>query len=905
MRLPSKYRADIFTLVAYGLLAIALTYPLVLNLTTHVAGDGSDDPALAWNLWWVPFAILNLGASPIYTNYLFYPIGLNLAFYTLTYLNAFLALPIQFAFNLVVAANVNLWLSFAVGGFGTYLLVKYLLIQNSKFKIQNSIVDLAAFVAGALYAFSSNKFLYASLGQFNIASSHWIPFYVLFLLKLTAARFSTFNFRFSIYYGGLLGLFLLFQALSEFIFASFLILFTAIYLGYRLLASRFRLITDYRLLITLLIAALTFALPMLPILGAMIQDMVTEGDFIQSGLGFADDFASDALGFFVPSHLHPIFGNLEAQFHFAYTNFADLGFVALALAFLALWKIPRARRWGVLGAIFVLISLGPVLRVNGARLDLPLPFDLLLEIPFVKGNRYPSRWSVMVTLCLAVLIGYGTVWLLARVLRNTHHVSRLAYCVTAGVLLATLLFEHVSIPLPLSNFQIPDVYKTIAQDQGDFTVLEIPLAWRNGFRMTGTLDQAMMFAQWYQTAQRHPLLGGNTSRNPELKFQYFTEAPVINSLIAVETGHALDVPTLRHDQQLAPEVLRFLGVRYIVWHSPRQPQNRAALEAARAYVEEVLPATRFYDVNDDAGETIAYRVNDLPALNQTTILPIRAARLYFAEGWGALDNGAPVWATRREARLLVRLATPGDATLSLRAFAPTPTQRVTVNVNGRALDALSMQAGWGEYAVRLPREAARAGMNEIVLQFDKLVPTASVRADDDYYAIGITAIQSPASIVVRSAGSEVGDFAHIYVNGVDAAQNSRGYNVVVVNERTGAVEASAAFDTFASAEASARLAQFVEGIPRGRVVAVAVRDEVSRHLTEPAVSALRSIGASEDLRGAARFRWSHAIIGVKGAKPGTVLEDASATMPAQLVVGVGATEPNVAAAVEWIKIQAR
>ena len=27
--------------------------------------------------------------------------------------------------------------------------------------------------------------LYASLGQFNIASSQWIPFYVLFLLKVT------------------------------------------------------------------------------------------------------------------------------------------------------------------------------------------------------------------------------------------------------------------------------------------------------------------------------------------------------------------------------------------------------------------------------------------------------------------------------------------------------------------------------------------------------------------------------------------------------------------------------------------------------------------------------------------------------------------------------------------------
>ena len=72
--------------------------------------------------------------------------------------------------------------------------------------------------------------LYASLGQFNIASSQWIPFYILFLLKVTADWTAPLARRTWIRYGFLLGLFLLFQALSEFIFASFLIIFTAVYL---------------------------------------------------------------------------------------------------------------------------------------------------------------------------------------------------------------------------------------------------------------------------------------------------------------------------------------------------------------------------------------------------------------------------------------------------------------------------------------------------------------------------------------------------------------------------------------------------------------------------------------------------------------------------------------------------
>ncbi|MBM3130648.1 MAG: hypothetical protein FJ009_18715 [Chloroflexi bacterium] len=896
-----KYRADLFALGAYILLALVLTYPLAFNFTTHVPGDGSDDPALAWNLWWVPHALVNLGVNPIDCDYMFYPIGINLAFYTLTYLNAFLAIPFQYAFNLVVATNVNVWFSFAVGGLGAYLLVKYLFkVQSSRFKGSTSnreprtlnLEFLAAFAAGALYAFSSNKFLYASLGQFNIASSHWIPFYVLFLLKAT--RNSQFAIRNSICYGFLLGLFLLFQALSEFIYASFLIIFTAIFLAYWLIAHRPKLLPFAFLFLTFLVAALVFVVPMSPILAAMFQDMATEGDFIQQGLGFADVFSSDALGFFVPSHLHPIFGGLAARFHFAYINFAYLGFGALAFALIALWRVPRARVWGVFGALFILISLGPELRVNGARVDLPLPFDLLLEIPFVKGNRYPSRWSVMVTLALAVLAGYGIAYASSKFKVQS---SKLTLLLPFAFLLVTL-FEHLSIPLPLSDLRIPDVYKTIARDSGDFTVLEIPLAWRNGYRMTGTLDTAMMFAQWYQTAHRRPILGGNTSRNPELKFQYFTEAPVINSLIAVETGHKLDDATIQRDQQLAPDVLRFFGVRYIVWHSPRDPANRAALDAARAYVEQVLPVTKFSDATDETGQTIAYRVNELPPLNQTTI---RAddpmARLNFAEGWGAFDF-SPMWATRREAKLFIRIDAPYAATLMLRAFAPMPNQRVTVRANGNVVGTLALPAGWGEYTLNLTPETLNPGMNEIVLRFDALVPVAMVREGN--FAIGKTGVASPVSIVARSAGSEVGDFAHIYVNGEDAAKNSRGYNVVVINEQSGAVESSAAFDTFASPDESARLAQFIAQIPNGKIVAVAVRDEASRYLSADAVNALRSLSAREDLRG--KFRWSHAVIGVKGAAPGSALEAANEIAPAQLVVGIGALEPNVAAAVEWIKI---
>ena len=230
--------------------------------------------------------------------------------------------------------------------------------------------------------------------------------------------------------------------------------------------------------------------------------------------------------------------------------------------------------------------------------------------------------------------------------------------------------------------------------------------------MTGTLDSEMMFEQWYQTEHQHPILGGNTSRNPELKFQYFTEAPVINSLIAVETGHAVDDATRQHDRELAPAVLRFFGVRYVVWHSPRNPQNRSALDAARVYVESVLPVTRISEVSDDTGETVVFRVNDLPPLDPNQMFQnVQLSRLSYAEGWGTLGNGMPVWATRRTAGLFVRLDQVSDEVLSFEAFAPDAgSARHRIRQRSRGRD--YADAGWPERIYAANRAGQVADWNE-------------------------------------------------------------------------------------------------------------------------------------------------------------------------------------------------
>lgn len=910
----STYRRALFVLLAYFLLTLVLTYPLILHFTTQVAGDGSDDPALAWNLWWVRYALLDKGTNPIYTDYLFYPIGLNLGFYTLTYLNAFLSLPFQFTLGIISAANLNLILSFTLSGFGGYLLVEYLLGKDSvrigadcAVPPRRSPILLAAFAAGLVYAFSANKFLYASLGQFNIASSQWIPFYILFLLKIFDAD------RPPLRYGFLLGLFLLAQALSEFIFASFLILFTIAYLLYWLATTRpsirhlsFAFVIE-RLIRPLVLASVVFLVVMSPILAAMFSDLLREGDFIQQGLGFSNIFSADVLGFFVPSHLHPLLGSLEARFAFPYINFMYLGFTALVLAVIALWKVRPARVWGIWFALIALISLGPTLRINGAEIDLPMPFDLLLEIPLVKGNRYPSRWSVMLTLCLAVMVGYGVLWVLERVAsRKLQVASPVRRILVPAVFCLLFLSESLSVPLPISNLESPEIYSSIAREAGNFSVMEIPLAWRNGFRVTGSyrsdsqgpIDRIFMYAQFFQTTQQHPILNGNTSRNPELKFQYFFEAPVLNSLIAIQTGHEVDDVTRARDRELAPRVLQFFGTRYIIWHTPFEEANREVANKTRAYLEEDFPVTKIHESYQDGRGVVVYRVKDAPTLrgtgtaaNDSLVLKPNdpLARLYFGEGWGAV-GGNEFWAQRKQAKLFLPLDAPRELVLTLDTVNAgyAREQGLNVEVNGTHVAAFNASVmNGGTIRAQLPANVLRAGMNEITFEFRETALPVQTR------------FQTP--LVVRSAGEEQGAFGHIYVKGNDESPNARGYNVVVIDpERFGVVEARENFDTFASDQESERMANFIAQIPDGKIVGVAASDDASMHLTQAGAEALESLGANVDLRG--KFRWSHALIARKG-DPGSAREAASEIQVSQLIEGAGLIEPTAAVSIGEIRIE--
>ena len=169
--------------------------------------------------------------SPLHSGLIWYPLGIDLILYTYNFFNTLIALPLQLAFNLPAASNLSLLFATTMSGFGTYLLACYVLriaycvedrpSRNTGYGIRNPhyVLHLAAFLAGLIYAFASNRAVYAALGHYDMVTTQWLPFYALYLLKtLREPRLKN---------AVLAGLFFAMAALAEMIFASFLALFTA------------------------------------------------------------------------------------------------------------------------------------------------------------------------------------------------------------------------------------------------------------------------------------------------------------------------------------------------------------------------------------------------------------------------------------------------------------------------------------------------------------------------------------------------------------------------------------------------------------------------------------------------------------------------------------------------------
>ncbi len=111
---------------------------------------------------------------------------------------------------------------------------------------------------------------------------------------------------------------------------------------------------------------------------------------------------------------------------------------------------------------------------------------------------------------------------------------------------------------------------------------------------------------------------------------------------------------------------------------------------------------------------------------------------------------------------------------------------------------------------------------------------------------------------------------------------------------------SRVFDTQTDRSQSRNLTDLIAEVPDGYIVAVASQEQVAASLGNNTVAALHSIGGQVDIR--QNPDRSHAIIGVKGAAPGTAIEQSNEGT-SFISVGHVTDERTLAAAVSEITIE--
>ncbi len=664
-------------ILLYLLVALVFTAPLLLNFNSATPGaDFNDRNQNLWFMWWVKQALLDYHVTPLYTNYMFYPGGINLYLFPLNLTGAIISLPIQAVFGLVPAFNLLYYFGLVGGAWGGFCLTRHLTGHS-----------IAAFVAGLVYAFAPWQKPASENNQLNIIQLQWLPFFLLWLLKFLDSLESPPVWKFRLRYGTLSAIFLVLIAFTDQYHLLFAASAAAFLVGWRVI--RLLLAQHWRKAVSMAVFCLLLPVPAflayLPILIGLSKD---------SGSGFFDETVNavrntDLLTLFVP--WRPMSG---VQGLVSDNSVFPVGWwLILLLGGLALGKWRKSRVWVGLLLLLVIISLDDSLVVAGKHTGIPLPGALLGKLPLVHVMHFGWRWLIPASLALGICCAYGLIWLEEKL---KYRVARPAWLVS-GVAAVLLLVAVQPYPIPQDLWKVnpvPAIYtKGLLTRPG--AILEMPLNEK-------IPDNARKM--YYQTLHGRPIAFGYVSRTPimfddrQTAQNYTSKTPFYDYGASPFTFFYED-KTLSDEEQdaLKPETseirsfLAYYNVAYLVLY--KQGLEERSIARLKAKMVRAVAAEKQGCLYEDA-EVLLCEV-DYPA----TLQPY----LGYSRGWYAAeqDAGGQRWIVGQEAFLSAFAPRPTEYKLVFNAAAYLKPRPLQIEVDGKILSTLQITPARTPYTVLL------------------------------------------------------------------------------------------------------------------------------------------------------------------------------------------------------------
>ena len=434
---PAAY--EIGLLASFALVTLVLTWPLALSGADSFSIRG-DYASNLWNIWWVRTSLFELGASPYWTDYLFFPEGASLALHTLSPLNSLVGALASFALGVKGAYNFLLFAHFWLGAWTFFLFARYLCGS-----------ELGAYLGGLLYSFGPFHFYY--LAQINVASIESLPLAALFFLKsyreggwknLLAAGLCTLLVAASHWY----------YLVCLFLFCAFLLVAGRLWDATAPPLASIGRACGAGLISALLVAPLAW-----PLLSATFGEVAPEdapvGNVVREAFAYGNDLLGQKWVDFTP--------------HLAVSWPTMLGYSAWLVLIAGIGQVRRQPFWLVVGLLFWLVSLGNPIRVGGWITEVPSPFAWLFQIPGFEMFRKPDRVFIMVQLVFALLCAFAWKGIAARIPSR-----RLAMGVWAGVC-AIAMLELSGAPLARFPYDCSPYYEGLAADADVVALIEVPV----------------------------------------------------------------------------------------------------------------------------------------------------------------------------------------------------------------------------------------------------------------------------------------------------------------------------------------------------------------------------------------------------------------------------------------------
>ncbi|HWZ21520.1 MAG TPA: hypothetical protein VNW06_02635, partial [Cytophagaceae bacterium] len=496
-----------FVLIAYCIIAIIFTYPIVYHLSDAIIVDdpkNGDASQFIWDVYIFKKNILNF-ENPFYTNDLFYPAKANLLMHTYTPVIGIFAL---FFNNNFLALNMFLLASFILSAYGAYLLAKRYIENN-----------VLCFLCGFIFSFSTYKTMHL-LGHYHLMLTATIPFFILCFLN--GFSYATKKFIPSIintkYVLGCVVLFFI-TLLSDYYSSFFIIYFVILFSLYNKFLKDASI--NWRSYKTWGYILLIFVASHIIIRLLRLTGVDDKGAFYWQG---------DLLAYLVPPTNSSLYGEtysskLISLFHIqrfgeGIVFFGYVFFFCVLIFFRDVFKgaiQKNIRSLVFLSLIFFCIII-PGLKINGKEL-LNLPTSIIHFIPFINNIRCSPRIFVMLSLFFPIAVFYSVDNLIKGL-------GIWRYSISIGIV-ALFIIEYK--PKPYDLFYLNDVPEAMyyIKDLNENKVLmPIPTGIKDGLVGYGIFNTENLY---FQTIHKKKVIGGYISRLDKSIIElYLSDSVMVN-----------------------------------------------------------------------------------------------------------------------------------------------------------------------------------------------------------------------------------------------------------------------------------------------------------------------------------------------------------------------------------------